>query len=129
MDLYGHIAERCDIKVIQEKYLDATGIKYSLKQLKLELEQMGYQAKFQGFKNTYYVSKNVGGYLNIVQLQKHEGTQIYKVGRTFEMKHRLNTYKHYNGGANEIVCKPVSNQFNAEVKLLILLNEAVKNKK
>ena len=93
--------------------------------MKRELEQIGYQVKWNGAKNTHYVSKNVSGYLYIVQLQKHNNTQIYKIGRTFEMKQRLHTYKRQDGGATEIVCKSVSNQFNAEAKLLQLLNEAV----
>ncbi len=125
MNTFGKIAERCDIKVIQNKYFEETGIKYSIKQLNKELEQMGYQIKKNGKLNTYYVTKNVGGYLYIVQLNKNKGTEIYKIGRTFEMKQRLHTYKRQDGGATEIVCKSVSNQFNAEAKLLQLLNEAV----
>ena len=125
MNLYGAIADRYDVKVIQEKYLETTGIKYSQTQLKRELELIGYQVKWNGAKNTHYVSKNVSGYLYIVQLNKNKGTEIYKIGRTFEMKQRLHTYKRQDGGATEIVCKSVSNQFNAEAKLLQLLNEAV----
>ena len=77
----------------KEKYFEETGFKYSIQQLKRELEQIGYQVKWNGAKNTHYVSKNVSGYLYIVQLQKHNNTQIYKIGRTFEMKQRLHTYK------------------------------------
>ena len=125
MNLYGCVAERCDIKVIQNKYLETTGIKYSLQQLKKELEGMGYQVKKNGKLNTYFITKNVEGYLYIVQLLKHQGTGIYKGGRTADMKNRLLTYKRYDGGATEIVCKPVNNQFKAEAKFLQLLNEAV----
>lgn len=124
MNLYGMIIERADIKVIQNKYFEMTGIKYTLKQLRLELEQLGYLVKWIGNRNTHYVSKNVEGLLYIVQLNKHEGTNIYKVGRTINMKSRLNTYKRYDGGATEIVSKQVSNQFKAEAKLLQVLNEA-----
>ena len=125
MELYGCVADRCDIKVIQNQYFETTGIKYSIQQLKRELEGIGYQVKWNGAKNTHYVSKNVEGYLYIVQLIKHQGTEIYKGGRTFNMKQRLFTYKQHDGGANEIICKPVNNQFKAEAKFLQLLNEAV----
>ena len=125
MDLYGSVAERCYIKVIQNKYFETTGIKYSVQQLKRELEGMGYQVKWNGNRNSYYVSKNVEGYIYIVQLIKHKGTEIYKGGRTFDIKQRLNTYKHHDGGAVEIECKSVNNQFKAEAKFLQLLNEAV----
>ena len=126
MNHYGCIMERADIKVIQEKYLETTGIKYSFQQLKRELEQMGYCAKQQSqSRSRYYITKNTKGYLYIVQLNKHKDTEIYKGGRTTDMKQRLYAYKQYDGGANEIICKPVSNQFKAEAKLLMLLNEAV----
>ena len=125
MELYGSVAERCDIKVIQNKYLETTGIKYSVQQLKRELESIGYQVKKNGNTKSYYVSKSINGYLYIVQLIKHQGTGIYKGGRTADMKNRLLTYKRYDGGATEIVCKPVNNQFKAEAKFLQLLNEAV----
>lgn len=41
------------------------------------------------------------------------------------MKQRLNTYKRFDGGAVEIICKPVNNKEKAEAKFLQLLNEAV----
>ncbi|WP_295163640.1 GIY-YIG nuclease family protein [uncultured Brachyspira sp.] len=125
MNLYGYVAERSDIKVIQEKYFEETGIKYSQAQLKRELEQIGYQVKHSGTKTTYHVSKSIKGFLYIVQLTKHKGTEIYKPGRTIYMKQRLITYKQHDGGAIEIICNPVNNQYKAEAKLLQLLSEAV----
>ena len=125
MNHYGRIMERGNIKVIQEKYFEETGIKYSQAQLKRELKGIGYQIKEIGHTVGAYVSKNVEGYLYIVQLNKHKDTNIYKGGRTIDMKNRLKAYKQHDGGANEIVCKPVSNQYKAEAKLLMLLNEAV----
>ena len=125
MEHYGKIMNRGDIKIIQEKYFEETGIKYSVQQLKRELEQLGFQVKWLGNRATHYVSKNVKGHIYIVQLAKHKDTEIYKVGRTFCMKQRLNTYKRYDGGANEITSSKVNNQFKAEVKLLQLLNDAV----
>ncbi|KAK8897822.1 hypothetical protein M9Y10_000050 [Tritrichomonas musculus] len=125
MDLYGYVAERCDIKIIQEKYFEITGIKYSQAQLKRELEQLGYQVKRSGTKNTSYVSKDIKGVLYIVQLKKHKDTSIYKVGRTIYMKQRLSTYKRQDGGATEIQSSKVNNQYKAEAKLLQLLNDAV----
>ena len=126
MDLYGYIAERSDIKVIQEKYFEITGIKYSQAQLKRELKQLGYQVGHYGRNGSkYYASKNTGGFLYIVQLTKHQGTEIYKQGRTVCMKDRLYSYKQQNGGATEIICNPVTNQYKAEAKLLQLLSEAV----
>ena len=125
MELYGSVAERCDIKVIQNKYFETTGIKYSLAQLKQELQGIGYQVKHCKHNTSYYVTKNVEGYLYIVQLLKHKDTNIFKVGRTIYIKQRLLIYKRYDGGAIEIECKPVNNQFKAEAKLLQLLNEAV----
>ncbi|KAK8877876.1 hypothetical protein M9Y10_004639, partial [Tritrichomonas musculus] len=101
-------------------------IKYSQQQLKRELEQLGYQVKtINKYGVSYYVSKNTKGHLYIVQLNKHKETSIYKVGRTADMKSRLNTYKRHDGGANEIKSSPVNNQYKAEAKLLQLLNEAV----
>ncbi len=128
MNLYGYVAERSDIKVIQEKYFEETGIKYSQAQLKRELEQIGYQVKHSGTKTTYFASKSIKGYLYVVQLNKHEGTEIYKPGRTIYMKQRLITYKRHDGGATEIICNPVNNQYKAEAKLLQLLSEAVDRK-
>ena len=125
MDLYGKIMDRGNLKVIQEKYFEITGIKYSQAQLKRELEQLGYQVGHCGRRVSYYVSKEVAGFLYIVQLNKHEGTEIYKQGRTKNMVDRLRSYKRYDGGAIEIICNPVKNQFKAEAKLLQLLNEAV----
>ncbi|KAK8842400.1 hypothetical protein M9Y10_025983 [Tritrichomonas musculus] len=125
MDLYGKIMDRGNLKVIQEKYFEITGIKYSQAQLKRELEQLGYQVGHCGRRVSYYVSKEVAGFLYIVQLNKHEGTEIYKQGRTKNMVDRLRSYKRYDGGAIEIICNPVNNQFKAEAKLLQLLNEAV----
>ncbi len=125
MNLYGSVADRCDIKVIQNNYFETTGIKYSITKLKEELESIGYQVKKNGNKNTYYITKDVRGYLYIVQLLKHKNTDIYKVGKTYQMKQRLNTYKRFDGGAVEIICKPVNNKEKAEAKFLQLLNEAV----
>ena len=128
MNLYACVAERCDIKVIQRRYFETTGLKYSQATIKLELEKIGYQVKtINKYGIKYFASKNTKGYLYIVQLQKHQGTNIYKIGRTAHMKNRLDTYKRYEGGAIEIVCNPVSNQFKAEAKLLQLLNDAVYN--
>lgn len=127
MNLYACVAERCDIKVIQRKYFETTGIKYSQAIIKLELEKIGYQVNHSKGNSNYYASKTTNGYLYIVQLKKHEGTDIYKIGRTADMRNRLRTYKQHDGGAIEIVCNPVSNQFKAEAKLLQLLNDAVYN--
>ena len=125
MELYGKIMDRGDIKIIQKKYFEETGIKYTQSYLKRELEQMGYQVKKVGNRGTFHVSKDIRGLLYIVQLNKHKETCIYKVGRTFNMKQRLNGYKQHNGGATEIISSKVNNQFYAEDKLLQLLNEAV----
>ena len=127
MDLYGNIMERGVLKVIQERFYNETGIKYTQIKLKEELEQMGYQITNVNRKDVgCYVSKrNPKGFLYIVQLNKHIGTDIYKVGRTRDMRLRLKTYKQQYGGANVIMCEPVSNQYKAESKLLSLLNEAV----
>ncbi|KAK8892012.1 hypothetical protein M9Y10_029234 [Tritrichomonas musculus] len=128
MNLYGYVAERSDIKVIQEKYFEETGIKCTQKQLINELKQIGYQVKHSGNKNTYYVSKRIKGFLYIVQLIKHKVTEIYKPGRTIYIKQRLITYKQHDGGATEIIFLPVINQYKAEAKLLQLLSEAVNRK-
>ena len=126
MNLYGTIADRCDVKVIQEKYLETTGIKYSQTQLKKELEGIGYCIKtINKYGIGAFATKNTKGNIYIAQLNKHKDTNIYKCGRATNMKDRLNTYKRQDGGAVEIICKPVSNQFKAEAKLLMLLNEAV----
>lgn len=128
MNLYGKIMERGDIKVIQKQLFNETGLNYSQKTLKYELEQMGY--KITHINRTgvsYYVSKSVKGFLYINQLNKHIDTNIYKVGRTVDMRLRLKEYNQHNGGANVLICSPVSNQFKAEAKLLSLLNEAVEN--
>ncbi|KAK8887170.1 hypothetical protein M9Y10_038208 [Tritrichomonas musculus] len=125
MDLYGKIMDRGNLKVIQEKYFEETGIKYTQQQLKRELEQIGYQVRHCGRRVSYYVSKEVAGFLYIVQLTKHEGTEIYKQGRTKNMVDRLRNYKRYDGGATEIICLPVNDQFKAEAKFLQLLYEAV----
>ena len=127
MDLYGKIMERGVLKVIQERFYNETGIKYTQIKLKEELEQMGYQITNVNRKDVgCYVSKrNPKGFLYIVQLNEHIGTNIYKVGRTRDMRLRLKTYKQQYGGANVLICEPVSNQYKAESKLLSLLNEAV----
>ena len=125
MEHYGKIMDRGDIKIIQEKCFEETGIKYSVQQLKSELEQIGFQVKRSGTKNTSYVSKDIKGVLYIVQLKKHKDTSIYKVGRTIYMKQRLSTYKRQDGGATEIQSSKVNNQYKAEAKLLQLLNDAV----
>ena len=125
MDLYGKIMDRGNLKVIQEKYFEETGIKYTQQQLKRELEQLGYSVKYIANRHNFYVSKDIKGYIYIVQLTKHKGTEIYKVGRTFGMKQRLSAYQQFNGGATEIICFPVNDQFKAEAKFLQLLNEAV----
>lgn len=128
MNLYGKIMERGDIKIIQKQLFNETGLKYTETKLKDELTEMGYQiTKINRTGVSYYVSKSVKGFLYINQLNKHIDTDIYKVGRTVDMRQRMKEYKQHNSGANVLVCKPVSNQFKAEVKLLSLLNEAVEN--
>lgn len=128
MNLYGKIMERGDIKVIQKQLFNETGLNYTETKLKDELAEMGYQITHINRTGvSYYVSKSVKGFLYINQLNKHIDTNIYKIGRTVDMRLRLKTYKQQDGGANVLVCKPVSNQFKAEAKLLLLLNEAVEN--
>ena len=128
MDLYGKIMERGDIKVIKKQLFNETGLNYTETKLKDELAEMGYQITNINRKGvSYYVSKNVKGFLYINQLNKHKDTDIYKVGRTVDMRLRMKTYKQQDGGANVLIYKPVSNQFKAEAKLLSLLNEAVEN--
>ena len=90
MNHYGLIIDRADIKVIHNKYFEETGIKYSIQQLKIELERIGYCANKCARKGvSYYIIKNVGGFFYIVQLNKHNGTQIYKIGRIVDMRIRL----------------------------------------
>lgn len=126
MDLYGSIADRMHDKIIRDKYYNETGIKYSLDKIDLELELLGYQIKHINKNGIHsYATLKFAGYLNIVQLKKHNNTNIYKVGMTINMNNRLALYERTDGGANEIVYKPVINQFDGETKLLKLLNDAV----
>ena len=128
MKLYGW-ADRIDLKDIKKHLLAETGLKYTIAKLSEELTKLGYQITKCGNRSTSYATKKTEGFIYIVQLNQHINTTIYKVGRTFKMSSRLDTYKKQDGGAIKIRCEAVSNQFKAEDDLLVELNKLVAENK
>ena len=128
MNHYGW-ADRLDLKDIKKRLLNEVGLKYSIRKLSEELTKLGYQITKCGNRSTSYATKKTEGFIYIVQLNQHINTTIYKVGRTFKMSSRLDTYKKQDGGAIKIRCEAVSNQFKAEDDLLAELNKLVAENK
>lgn len=79
----------------------------------------------------YRISRVYDGYLYIgqLQLEDHKGTNIYKVGRTNDLKARFNKYKRdYDGGIEWIATYAVSDPIEAEKDMLAKLNDMVEDK-
>ena len=117
------------MKNIKKRLLNEVGLKYTIPKLSDELDKLGYQITKCGNRHTSYATNKTEGFIYIVQLKQHKDTNIYKVGRTFKMASRLATYKKQDGGATQIRCEAVSNQFKAEDDLLAELNKLVSENK
>ena len=123
--------DRFLLKDVQTKYKATFKINLTFDELKKRIEETGLFTISNVYR-TMYVNrvnskKYIEGYLYIAQLKKHQGTNIYKVGRTKNIKIRLKSYNYTEGGADVIKCLFVNNQYLAEDKLLKSLYKAVEN--
>ena len=127
----GKIMDRADTKVIK-KELQKQGIGCGpLKQLQTDLQNLGYIITVQN-KNGVdaYVCKDATMIFYLAQLKKHEGTNIYKYGRTINLRSRKQTYKKSNNGdVSFIKTELVTNGFEAEKKMKERLEQQVKDGK
>lgn len=126
----GKIMDRADTKVIK-KELQKQGIEYkSLKQLHADLQNLGYIITVHNRNGVdAYVCKDATMIFYLAQLKKHEGTNIYKYGRTINLRSRECTYKKSNGDVSFIKTELVTNGFEAEKKMKERLEQQVKDGK
>ena len=124
MNLYAAVADRVEIKDVIAKYLEVTGTKLTQKKMTEELTNIGYQVKIIN-KNgvSAYATKKFSGEMYIVKLNEDKDNDIYKVGRTINMRTRESLYRRYNGGCEVHKHVQVNNTFACESALLMKMNE------
>ena len=130
--------ESTETHLIQQDFFRRTGYKVKLSFIREKADDMFQEGdkmfsvtKLNRAGKDYRISRVYDGYLYIgqLQLEDHKGTNIYKVGRTNDLKARFNKYKRdYDGGIEWIATYAVSDPIKAEKDMLAKLNDMVEDK-